>query len=68
MARAYSQLSTTRAVGVGLGPIPVTAIWDYADRTGISQDPVLREFFVDVIRSVDAHTMHAAAVRRQSKG
>jgi hypothetical protein len=70
MARAYSQLSTTKQIGPEgiLGPIPVLAIWEFCDRTGISTDPVLREHFVDVIRSVDQRAMNAAAIRRRQKG
>jgi hypothetical protein len=69
MARAYSQLSTTRSVGMDgiIGPIPVTAIWEYCDRTGISADPVLREHFVDVMRAIDQHTLNTAAARRRQR-
>jgi hypothetical protein len=50
-----------------IGPIPVTAIWEYCDRTGISADPVLREHFVDVMRAIDQHTLNTAAARRRQR-
>lgn len=30
--RAFTDLSTTRSFGMAVGPIPITAIWDYAQR------------------------------------
>lgn len=49
--RAFFALSTCRAVGMGAGPIPWTAITEYADRLGLSW--AMRRLFEDVMASLD---------------
>jgi hypothetical protein len=60
LARAYAKVSTCRAIGAaGLGPVPVTAIWDWLDRNGIT-DPALCRHVEDVLGAVDAAAMRRA--------
>lgn len=40
----------------GKGPIPVTAVWQWQDRNGIT-DPGLRRFTEDVFATVDMRTL-----------
>lgn len=62
MVRAYSELSTCRPfTGMGIGPIPVTAIWAWADRHRLDQQ--LTAHLVDIIRRVDAETLRRATAR-----
>jgi hypothetical protein len=49
---AFFDLSTCRSIGMSLGPIPWTAIVEYADIVGL--EPSNRELFVFVIRELDA--------------
>lgn len=47
--RAFQELHTCRAIGFGtLGPIPLTAIWEYVDRYQ------LPDWTIDAIFSLDA--------------
>jgi hypothetical protein len=60
LARAYAKVSTCRAIGAaGLGPVPVTAIWEWLDRNGIT-DPALCRHVEDVLGAVDAAAMRRA--------
>jgi hypothetical protein len=49
---AFAALSTDRQVGMGIGPIPWTALDRYAERHGIN-DPDERERFERLIRAMD---------------
>ena len=47
--RAFQELQTCRAVGFGaLGPIPLTAVWEYVDRYG------LPDWTIDALFTLDA--------------
>jgi len=48
---AFHDLSTCRAVGMTIGPIPWTAIVAYADRAGFTGSTATA--FVEVIRTMD---------------
>jgi hypothetical protein len=62
LAHAYAKLSTTRPITAGgLGPIPITAVWQWEDRNGIT-DPGLRRHVEAVIASVDV-----TAIRRSNR-
>lgn len=49
---AFLQLGTCRSVGMGLGPIPWTALNDYALRHGIDDEEF--DIFVTLVRRLDA--------------
>jgi hypothetical protein len=51
LLRAYRELETHRAVGMGLGPIPVMAAVAYADRFGLPQ------WLPDAVRAIAAAEM-----------
>jgi hypothetical protein len=62
MVRAYSELSTCRAIGPnGIGPIPVTVMWQWCDRHGLDRE--LADHVTTVLRHVDAETLRRAAQR-----
>jgi hypothetical protein len=48
---AFWDLSTCRQVGFGIGPIPLTAIWEYADRKGLDEGET--DDLVDYMREMD---------------
>lgn len=50
---AFDELSTTRAFGMGPGPIPWTAIREYVDRLG-NHDPDFFFVFKACIRALDS--------------
>jgi hypothetical protein len=49
---AFGDLSTERQIGMGLGPIPRSAILNYATEHGLLGDEIYR--FEDIIRSIDS--------------
>ncbi len=60
LARAYAQLSTCRAIGMGgMGPIPITAVWEWENRNGI-RDARVRRHIESVLGSVDAAALGRA--------
>jgi hypothetical protein len=59
LARAYVQLSTCRQSGMGLGPIPATAVWKWQGRNGI-RDPFVCRHVEDVIAAIDVITLRRA--------
>lgn len=64
MAAAYSELSTCRPfTGFGIGPIPATAVWMWADRHGL--DGELAKHLMAVVRRVDAEALRRAAKERK---
>jgi hypothetical protein len=66
LCRAYSELSTTRAfTGMGIGPIPVTAMWQWCDRRQMPNH--LTDYVVSVLRSVDAEAMRRSAERLRAR-
>ena len=56
---AFMDLSTCRSVGMGVGPIPITAIYEYCDR---------QRFDEDICESLLVHTraMDSAYLKFQS--
>lgn len=64
MARAYSELSTTRGVGMTIGPIPWTAMLEWCRWHGLDRD--LTDHVVRVLRLVDAETLRRANQRARS--
>ena len=62
---AFHELSTTRATGFGLGPIPWDKILRYAEIAGLDDD--LRADFQQVIRVLDnAYLKWSADTAKQS--
>lgn len=59
--RAWSDLSTCRQIGMALGPIPITAIYEWADRKGF--DDEAREIMTHVIRQLDVDRAEAEAAK-----
>lgn len=51
---AYFELATCRPVGMGLGPIPWTAIHEYAEANGVQDG----ERFVRLIRAMDREILN----------
>jgi hypothetical protein len=58
MVSAYVALSTCRPGGMGVMPIPITAIWAWCDRKGYTDD--VADHFERVIRTVDRIKVEAA--------
>ena len=53
---AYIDMATRRTFGFGMvGPVPIDAIWDWADRHGLTQFET--EVLEAIIFAVDAETM-----------
>ena len=48
---AFANLSTCRDIGMGVGPIPWTAIAEFADRAKLA--PIARRVFEAVINTLD---------------
>jgi hypothetical protein len=48
---AFMDLSTTRSIGFGIGPIPITAIYEYADREDF--EPDTRQALFEHVRAMD---------------
>lgn len=64
---AFLELSSCRQIGMGTGPIPWTAIQEYADRVGIRGQE--RERFTEVIRAVDvAYLEHQVKELKKKEG
>jgi hypothetical protein len=63
----FSELSTTRQFGMGVGPISVPAIREEAERDNLS--PIETEALVEIIRRLDNHVVAKAAkdAERRSK-
>lgn len=55
--RAFWTLSSDRALGMAVGPIPWTAIDRYAERLGIIDDEVEYTDFVEIIQTLDVAFM-----------
>lgn len=53
LMRAFKDLSTERHIGMALGPIPLSAIWAYADRHQLG------ELFTLQIQRLDEHYLKA---------
>ncbi|QBQ71183.1 tail chaperonin [Shewanella phage S0112] len=49
--KAFYDLNSCRQIGMGLGPIPWTAIIQYAEHYGLDQD--VTEPFVDIVCTMD---------------
>lgn len=69
---AYAELNTERDFGMGMGPIPVSAIRGYAREAGL--DPSASRVFVACIRALDREELATerarieAAQKTPSKG
>lgn len=61
--RAFANLSTCRAIGMAVGPIPWRDAVAYADRAGLDEEAA--EVFVEVISALDADYL---AEQRTAKG
>lgn len=61
--RAWGELGTCRAIGMDLGPIPITAIWQWCAVEGLDREAaaVVR----DVIRHADAEFLARRASARR---
>jgi transposase InsO family protein len=59
LARAYAKLSTERNNGMTLGPIRISKVWEWMDRTGIA-NPIVREHVEATLMAVDAITLKRA--------
>ena len=66
--RAYSDLSTCRPIGMGVGPIPWTAVDTYCERKGLVGDA--RLVFEVCIRALDHHELaeYAAQMKGGARG
>lgn len=55
LVRAYADVSTCRSFGMGMGPIPITAIWEWCDRqcSGAGLEPDVVVYVIRVLRLVD---------------
>lgn len=62
LCRAYSELSTCRVSGMGLGPIPWTAIVKWCEVHDL--DAQVAAKVILVIRIVDAETLRRAASKK----
>lgn len=61
--RAWWETGTCRVVGMAVGPIPVTAIWEWCDRHGF--DDEAREIMTHVIRQLDNDRAEAEAAKAE---
>jgi hypothetical protein len=66
MVRAYSELSTTRAFGMSLGPIPWTAMVQWCEYHDLER-PVATHL-IEVLRYIDADTLRRDAERQKNGG
>lgn len=48
----FKKLSTTRAMGMTIGPIGIDKIWHWEERTGID-DPLLQRHLESILLGVD---------------
>lgn len=66
LVRAYADVATCRSYGMGVGPIPITAMWQWCDRqcNGRGLRPEVAAFVVRVLRLVD----HEILRRHNPKG
>jgi hypothetical protein len=64
---AWHDLGTERAGGMGVSPIPQSAIWHYCERYELTA--MERDAFEHVVRAVDGHfmTLRAEQQRKQTK-
>lgn len=65
MVRAYSELSSCRNVGMGIGPIPWTAMLEWCRHHNLRRD--VSNHLINVLRLVDADTLRKAAERAKAK-
>lgn len=61
--RAWNDLETCRSIGMGLGPIPVTAILQWCAAEGLDREAT--QVIRDVIRMADSQFMEQQASRRR---
>lgn len=62
--RAFDELASCRQVGFSAGPIPWTAIVEYADRLGLDAENAAD--LVDMIRELDEAWLTEQAKKRQT--
>lgn len=65
LVRAYAALSTCRAGGMAVMPVPVTAIWEWCDRNGVTGDAA--RFAARVLRAIDAEIIRRANERAEAQ-
>lgn len=64
--RAFADLATCRPIGMGIGPIPWTAIDAWCERHGIRGDA--REVFESCVRALDRADLAEIAAEMKQKG
>jgi hypothetical protein len=66
LVRAYAEVSSCRTIGMGMGPIPITAMWEWCDRQlhGLGLEPSVAAHVVRVLRIVDSKMV----IRLNAKG
>ena len=57
----FHDLGSCRQIGMSLGPIPITSIFEYADRYDLSDE------FIAVIRSMDIHYLNSISEENDKK-
>ena len=50
--QAFEELSTERSIGLSLGPVPISSIWNYCDRYGIVDGYLVFENFIAILDQV----------------
>lgn len=63
---AFWDLGTERPIGMGLGPIPDSALREYARHSGVTGD--LLDSFKVIIRAVDAEYLRLVAPKDRKQG
>ena len=65
---AFWALSSCRALGMSIGPIPWSAIDAYARRHGFDEDPQSYDAFMFLIQDMDSVFMEHAAAQNKKAG
>jgi hypothetical protein len=65
--KAWNATSSERAIGMGVGPIPQSAIDRWCDRH-LGRDPIAADFLCDVLRHVDNVVLTREAAKQRMKG
>ncbi len=63
--KAFYDLSTCRSSGMGVGPIPWSAMIAYAEWYGLDRD--VTEAFVDIIREMDSAYIEHTVEEQKSR-
>lgn len=62
---AFLELSTCRSIGMGAGPIPWTAVNDYAERMGLTDEGF--ETLLALVKRLDAEYLKWQDRKRKKK-